>query len=123
MPSKPLVQREALSRLQSVTYESAQDFRVRTLMQNYHLSQTDRMFVSSGMQNVSFAFREGAEFSQSVDRVQYMTYAALKLNTCIFINIGHHHRLGIRSRSQDHIRGAAENAYFACAQRGHRESR
>jgi hypothetical protein len=61
--------RDALTQLQGVVYESTQDFRIRTLMQNYHLSQTDRMFVSSGIQNVSFAFGTGSEFFQRVDRI------------------------------------------------------
>lgn len=80
--------REALSSLKSVTYESDRQvsyfcfpgwlrsrsvdsclrlFRVRTIMQNYNLFNTDRFVVSAGSQNVSFSFHEEG-FSHRIDR-------------------------------------------------------
>jgi hypothetical protein len=59
--------REALEALESVTYESANLLRLRTLMQNYNLAETDRYLASSGSQNVSFSFEDG-QLSQRIDR-------------------------------------------------------
>ncbi|KAH7355636.1 hypothetical protein BKA66DRAFT_430002 [Pyrenochaeta sp. MPI-SDFR-AT-0127] len=58
---------KALSNLQGVTYQSNDVFRVRTIMQNYHLFETDRYIISSGLQNVSFSFQDQG-FSQRIDR-------------------------------------------------------
>ncbi|KFA51015.1 hypothetical protein S40293_09923 [Stachybotrys chartarum IBT 40293] len=65
--------REALTSLQGVTYQAERQaqghlvFRTRTIMQNYHLLNTDRFIVIGGSQNVSFSYHD-KELHQRIDR-------------------------------------------------------